>query len=323
MSENKNTSMDLSVDLNGLILHNPITVASGTFGFGREYGEYVDLNNIGGIMVKGLTLLPRLGNDSPRVAETPMGMLNSVGLQNPGVEHFLREDLPWLSQFNTKVIANINGTNLEEYCLIAEKTSVKGIHSLELNISCPNVKAGGLAFGTDPEMVYKVTKAVRENTGHHLMVKLSPNVKDIKEIALAAEAGGADCLSMINTLQGMVIDIDSRKPILARGIGGLSGPAVKPVAVRMVYEAASVVKIPVLGMGGISNYKDAIEFALAGASAISIGTANFVNPTVTEEVLAGITMWMRAKGINSWRELIGTVDFPKATAPSQCNFSID
>lgn len=316
-------AIDLSVDLNGLTLHNPITVASGTFGFGREYGEYVDLNNIGGIMVKGLTLAPRLGNDGPRVAETPMGMLNSVGLQNPGIEHFLKEDLPWLSQYKTKVIANINGTTLEEYCRIAELASVKGIHSLELNISCPNVKAGGLAFGTDPEMVYKVTKAVRAHTGHHLMVKLSPNVKDIKEIALAAEAGGADCLSLINTLQGMVIDIDSRKPILARGIGGLSGPAVKPVAMRMVYEAASVVGIPVLGMGGISTYKDAIEFAIAGAAAISIGTANFVNPRVTEEVLEGILAWMQAREISKWTDLVGTLDFPKATAPSQCTFSLD
>ncbi len=315
--------LDLSVDLNGLKLHNPITVASGTFGFGREYGEYVDLNNIGGIMVKGLTLLPRLGNPSPRVAETPMGMLNSVGLQNPGIDYFLKHDLPWLKQFQTKVIANINGTNLEEYCRIAELTSVEGIHSLELNISCPNVKAGGLAFGTDPEMVYRVTKAVRESTGHHLMVKLSPNVKDIKEIALAAEAGGADCLSMINTLTGMVIDIDSRKPILARGIGGLSGPAVKPVAVRMVYEAASVVKIPVLGMGGISNYRDAVEFLLAGASAISIGTANFVNPRVTEEVLEGLSTWMIQKGYTNLSEIIGKIDFPKATAPNQCTFQVD
>lgn len=323
MSKITHEGLDLSVDLNGLTLHNPITVASGTFGFGREYGEYVDLNNIGAIMVKGLTLAPRLGNPGPRVAETPMGMLNSVGLQNPGVEHFLKEDLPWLGQFDTKVIANINGTNLEEYCRIAEKTSVAGIHSLELNISCPNVKAGGLAFGTDPEMVYRVTKAVREATGHHLMVKLSPNVKDIKEIALAAEAGGADCLSLINTLQGMVIDIESKQPILARGIGGLSGPAVKPVAVRMVYEAASVVKIPVLGMGGISNYKDAIEFAIAGASAFSIGTANFVNPTVTEDVLKGLIHWMGQRNIQRWTDLIGTIDFPKATAPSQCTFSID
>ncbi|MCK8061563.1 MULTISPECIES: dihydroorotate dehydrogenase [unclassified Fusibacter] len=312
---------DLSVDLNGLKLHNPITVASGTFGFGREYSEYVDLNNIGAIMVKGLTLAPKLGNDSPRVAETAMGMLNSVGLQNPGVEYFLKNDLPWLGEFNTKVIANINGTNIEEYCRIAELTSVKGVHSLELNISCPNVKAGGLAFGTDPDMVYRVVKEVREATGHHLIVKLSPNVKDIKDIALAAEAGGADCLSMINTLTGMVIDIDSRKPILARGIGGLSGPAVKPVAVRMVYEAASVVGIPIIGMGGIANYRDAVEFLLAGAGAISIGTSNFVNPKVTEEVLNDLENWMMKNGYNSIDELVGKLDFPKANAGS-CTFEV-
>jgi dihydroorotate dehydrogenase (NAD+) catalytic subunit len=312
---------NLSVDLNGLKLHNPITVASGTFGFGREYSEYVDLNNIGAIMVKGLTLAPRQGNDSPRVAETPMGMLNSVGLQNPGVEYFLKNDLPWLGEFNTKVIANINGTNIEEYCRIAELTSVKGIHSLELNISCPNVKAGGLAFGTDPDMVYKVVKEVRAATGHHLIVKLSPNVKDIKDIALAAEAAGADCLSMINTLTGMVIDIDSRKPILARGIGGLSGPAVKPVAVRMVYEAASVVGIPIIGMGGITNYRDAVEFLLAGAGAISIGTANFVNPKVTEEVLNDLENWMMKNGYKSIDELVGKLNFPKASAGS-CTFEV-
>lgn len=313
--------LDLSVDLNGLKLHNPITVASGTFGFGREYGEYVDLNNIGAIMVKGLTLKPRLGNDSPRVAETPMGMLNSVGLQNPGIDYFLKEDLPFLRAFQTKVIANINGVNLDEYCKIADLLSVEGVHSLELNISCPNVKAGGLAFGTDPEMVYQVTKAVRQATGHHLIVKLSPNVKDIKDIALAAQAGGADCLSMINTLTGMVVDIESRKPILARGIGGLSGPAVKPIAVRMVYEAASVVDIPIIGMGGISSYQDALEFLMVGASAISIGTANFNNPKVTEEVLRDLEAWMLKKGHTRLDEVIGTLNFPKASADS-CTFNM-
>jgi len=304
--------LDLSIDLNGLKLHNPITVASGTFGFGREYGEYVDLSNIGGIMVKGLTLAPKRGNDSPRIAETPMGMLNSVGLQNPGIEYFIENELPYLKQFNTKVLANINGTNIEEYCRIAEKASIDGIHSLELNISCPNVKAGGLAFGTDPDMVYKVTKEVRNSTDHHLIVKLSPNVKDIKEIAKAAEEAGADCLSMINTLTGMVIDIDSRKPILARGIGGMSGPAVKPVAVRMVYEAAQTVNIPIIGMGGISNHRDAVEFLLAGASAFSIGTANFTNPGVTEEVLRDLTAWMNEKGYTSMHDLIGKIDFGKS-----------
>ncbi len=299
---------DLRVDLNGLVMKNPITVASGTFGFGREYAEYIDLNNLGGIMVKGLTLKPRLGNPSPRVAETPMGMLNSVGLQNPGIEYFLEHEVPFLRQFDTKIIANINGTNIEEYCEIAEVTSRADVDSLELNISCPNVKAGGLAFGTDPEMVYKVTKAVRKAAGNkHLIVKLSPNVTDIKEIALAAEEAGADCLSMINTLTGMVIDINSRKPILARGIGGLSGPAVKPVAVRMVYETAGVVNIPIIGMGGISNYKDAIEFMLAGAGAISIGTANFIDPTVCQKVLDDLTLYLKSNSIESVKELVGQV----------------
>ena len=299
---------DLKVDLNGLVMNNPITVASGTFGFGREYGEYVDLNKIGGIMVKGLTLKPRMGNPSPRVAETPMGMLNSVGLQNPGIEYFMEHEIPFLRQYDTKIIANINGTNIEEYCEIAEITSKADVDSLELNISCPNVKAGGLAFGTDPKMVHKITKAVREASGNkHLIVKLSPNVKDIKEIAIAAEEAGADCLSMINTLTGMVIDINSRKPILARGIGGLSGPAVKPVAVRMVYEAAGVVNIPIIGMGGISKYEDAVEFLLAGADAFSIGTANFVDPSICEKILNDLTLYMESNNIRSIKELVGQV----------------
>lgn len=302
------SKVDLKVDLNGLVMNNPITVASGTFGFGREYGEYVDLNKIGGIMVKGLTLKPRMGNPSPRVAETPMGMLNSVGLQNPGIEYFIEHEIPFLRQYDTKIIANINGTNIEEYCEIAEITSKADVDSLELNISCPNVKAGGLAFGTDPNMVYKVTKAVRKAAGNkHLIVKLSPNVKDIKEIALAAEEAGADCLSMINTLTGMVIDIHSRKPILARRIGGMSGPAVKPVAVRMVYETAGVVNIPIIGMGGISNYEDAVEFILAGSDAISIGTANFVDPKVCEKVLNDLTLYMESNNIMSIKELVGQV----------------
>lgn len=299
---------NLQVDLNGLILHNPITVASGTFGFGREYAEYVDLNDIGGIMVKGLTLKPRAGNPSPRVAETPMGMLNSVGLQNPGIDYFIEHEIPYLRQFNTAIIANINGTNIEEYCEIAEITSKADVDSLELNISCPNVKAGGLAFGTDPNMVYKVTKAVREASGNkHLIVKLSPNVKDIKEIALAAEEAGADCLSMINTLTGMVIDINSRKPILARGIGGMSGPAVKPVAVRMVYETAGVVNIPIIGMGGITDYKDAVEFLLAGANAISIGTANFTDPMVTKRILNNLTSYLKSNNIDNINDIVGKV----------------
>ncbi len=305
------TKVNLAVDLNGLRLNNPITVASGTFGFGREYGEYVDLNKIGAISVKGLTLAPKMGNPAPRVAETPNGMLNSVGLQNPGLDYFLKVDLPWLKQYDCKVIANINATNIEEYCEIAQRASVDGVDSLELNISCPNVKAGGLAFGTNPDLVYQIVKQVRASTEHHLIVKLSPNVTDIKAIAVAAAEGGADCLSLINTLTGMVIDIDSRKPILARGIGGLSGPAVKPVAVKMVYEVAAAVDIPVLGMGGIANYRDALEFIIAGASAIAIGTANFNQPKVTEEVLNDLTAWMVKNEIDDINQLVRSVDFGK------------
>lgn len=282
------SKVNLQVDLNGLVLKNPVTVASGTFGFGREFSEWFDLGALGAISVKGLTLEPRRGNDSPRVAETPMGMLNSVGLQNPGVDKFIKEDLPWLRQFDTKIIANINGNTIPEYCAIAEKLSVTAVDSLELNISCPNVKAGGMAFGTDPAMVHEVVSAVRKSTSKHLIVKLSPNVRDIRETAKAAEAGGADCLSMINTLTGMVIDTESRKPILARGIGGMSGPAVRPVAVRMVYETYEAVKIPILGMGGLATGRDAVEMMLAGASAIALGTILFTNPLAPVEVLAGI-----------------------------------
>lgn len=295
---------NLSVDLNGLVLKNPVTVASGTFGFGREFSEWFDLSALGAISVKGLTLEPRQGNDAPRVAETPMGMLNSVGLQNPGVESFIREDLPWLRQFDTKIIANINGNTIEEYCAIARRISETDVDSLELNISCPNVKAGGMAFGTDPAMVYEVVHAVRKSTQKHLMVKLSPNVRDIRETARAAEAGGADCLSMINTLTGMVIDTETRKPILSRGIGGMSGPAVRPIAVRMVYETYGAVKIPILGMGGIATARDGIEMMLAGATAIALGTILFSNPVAPLEVVSGIQAYLERHGLTSATELI-------------------
>ncbi|KXG74297.1 dihydroorotate dehydrogenase [Thermotalea metallivorans] len=303
------SKIDMSVDLNGLVLQNPITVASGTFGFGREYGEYVDLNRLGAIMVKGLTLEERKGNPTPRVAETPMGMLNSVGLQNPGVEAFIKEELPYLSQFHTKIIANINGNTIEEYCRLAERLSDTAVDALELNISCPNVKEGGVAFGRDPEMVHRVTRCVRQSTPKYLIVKLSPNVRDIGEIAVAAEEGGADCISLINTLIGMSIDIERQRPVLARGIGGLSGPAIKPVALRMVYEAAKAVKIPIIGMGGIANDQDAIEFLLAGASAISVGTANFINPYVTMEIYDGIADYLERKGYQSVKDIIGKLNF--------------
>lgn len=302
--------VDLNVDLNGLKLKNPITVASGTFGFGREFEDYLDLNNLGGIMVKGLTLKERKGNPVPRVAETPMGMLNSVGLQNPGVEYFIKNELPFLKRYDTKVIANINGNTIEEYCEIAHILSSTSVDSLELNISCPNVKEGGVSFGRDPEMVYKVTKKVREYADKHLIVKLSPNVTDIKDVAEAAEKAGSDCISLINTLIGMAIDIDRETTILARGMGGLSGPAIKPIAVRMVYEVFNTVSIPVIGMGGIMDYKDSIEFLLAGASAIAIGTGNLINPGVAAEILKGIENHLESKGYKALEEIRGKVKIP-------------
>lgn len=301
------SKLDLSVDLNGLILKNPITVASGTFGFGREYADYVDLNKIGGISVKGLTLQARKGNPTPRVVETPMGMINSVGLQNPGVEVFIKEEIPFLRQFDTKIIANINGSTLEDYCAITERLSREDIDSFELNISCPNVKNGGMAFGTDPKMVAEVVSEVRKRTKKHLIVKLSPNVTNIGEIARIAEANGADALSLINTLTGMAIDIHTKKPKIANVIGGLSGPAVKPVAIKLVHDVYKAVEIPILGMGGITNWEDGIEFMLAGADAISIGTANFVNPKVTEEVLEGMTRYFTQNGFEKPCQIKGGV----------------
>lgn len=297
----------MSVDLNGLKLKNPMTVASGTFGFGREYCQYFDLNRLGAISVKGLTLKPKMGNSTPRVAETTMGMLNSVGLQNKGVDYFLEVDLPWLRQYDTKIIANINGSTKEEYCKIATRASVDAVDSLELNISCPNVKAGGMAFGTDPDLVYDIVKSVRARTGHHLIVKLSPNVTDIKAIAKAAESAGANCLSMINTLTGLAVDIDTAKPILARGIGGFSGPAVKPVAIRMVYEAASAVNIPILGMGGIVSGEDAIEFMMAGATAVAVGTALFVDPLAPIRALDTMQDWLICKEIEDINQIVKSV----------------
>lgn len=283
---------DHNIDLNGLILKNPVTVASGTFGFGREFADFYDLSLLGAISVKGLTLKPREGNPVPRLAETPMGIINSVGLQNPGVEFFIREELPFLKTFDTKIIANINGSTIEDYVEMARILNHASVDSIEVNISCPNVKCGGMAFGTDPAMVVKVVSAVRKETSKHLIVKLSPNVTDIKEIAIAAEAAGADCLSMINTVAAMAFDIKTRQPVIANRIGGLSGPAIKPIGIRMVYEAASVVKIPILGMGGIMNAEDAYEYMLAGARAIAIGTGNLVNPMCAPEIIKGLKAYL-------------------------------
>ena len=282
---------NLEVNIGSLKLKNPVMTASGTYGFGKEYSEYYDLSKLGAVVVKGLTLKPREGNKAPRIAETPAGILNSVGLQNPGVEAFIEHELPYLRQYDTAVIANIAGNTVEEYCRMAEKLG-SNVDAIELNISCPNVKEGGVAFGTKCDSVYKITKNVKQVCKVPLIVKLSPNVTDIVEIAIAAEKAGADCISLINTLLGMAIDINTRKPILANVVGGLSGPAVKPVALRMVYQVAKAVNIPIIGMGGISSWQDAIEFILAGADAIAIGTFNFIDPYGPINILEGIQKYM-------------------------------
>ncbi len=296
---------DLQVDLGGLLLDNPITVASGTFGYGREYEDYIDITQLGAVIVTGTTLEPRVGNPPPRVAETASGMLNAIGLENPGVKVFLTDHLPYLRNKNVRVIANIAGNTVEEYAqLAALMENFDGIGAIELNISCPNVEKGGLQFGTSPKMVQDVVKAVKNETSLPIIPKLSPNVSDIVEIAVAAEEAGAHALSMINTLMGMAIDIDLQRPVLGNVFGGLSGPAIKPVALRMVYQVYQAVNIPILGGGGIMDYKDAIEFILAGARAISIGTANFVHPMITQEILAGIKGYLLEKE-SSLAELVG------------------
>lgn len=296
---------NLKVDLNGLELKNPITVASGTYGFGREYAEYMDLNILSAISVKGLTLEPRKGNEGKRIAETPMGMINSVGLQNPGVYEFIRQEIPFLRQYDLKIIANINGNTIDEYCEIARILDQADVDSIELNISCPNVKNGGLAFGTNPKVVKEVVSKVRKATSKHLIVKLSPNVTDIKEIARIVEEQGANCISMINTVTGMAIDIHSRRPVLKRGSGGLSGPAIKPIAIKLIHDVYQTVKIPILGMGGIMSGDDAVEFMLAGASAIAIGTGNFVNPTLPKMALEGVTQYLEDYAYESTQHLVG------------------
>jgi len=299
--------LDLEVNLGGMILNNPITVASGTFGYGVEYEPFVDIASLGAVIVKGTTLEPRMGNPPPRICETPSGMLNAIGLENPGVEAFINQHLPVLRSRNAIVIVNIAGNTVEEYAKLAQILNGQpGIAGLEINISCPNVKKGGLQFGTDPGMVQEVVAAVKSQTSLPVMAKLSPNVTDIVAIARAAERGGADCLSLINTLLGMAIDIERRKPILANTFGGLSGPAIKPVALRMVYQVASEVPLPIMGEGGISSTRDVIEFLMAGATAVSIGTANFVNPLVTQEVLTGLKDYMKRHQITSIKDLIGT-----------------
>lgn len=298
---------DLRVHIAGVELSNPLIAASGTFGFGHEYGELYSLSELGGISCKGITLKERTGNPPPRIAETPSGMLNAVGLQNPGVDHFLREDLPWLRERGTAVIANIAGNTPEEYCAMAEKLSDSDVDMVELNISCPNVKQGGVQFGTSCAGVEGITSQVRKHCRKPLMVKLSPNVADIGEIAAAAEAAGADAISLINTLTGMRIDINTRRPIIRNNTGGMSGSAVFPVAVRMVWQAAQRVKIPVVGLGGIATWQDAVEMLLAGADALQIGTVLFTDPYAPIKIKEGLNAYLDSHGLSSVTELTGKV----------------
>lgn len=299
--------MNLSVDLCGVKLKNPVMTASGTFGSGQEYGEFVDLNRLGAVVTKGVAAVPWEGNPTPRVAEVYGGMLNAIGLQNPGIDVFVKRDIPFLKQFDTKIIVNVCGHTTEEYVAVVERLAGEPVDMLEINISCPNVKEGGIAFGQSPKTVEAITAEIKRHAKQPVIMKLSPNVTDITETARAAEAGGADALSMINTITGMKIDIHRRCFALANRTGGMSGPAVHPVAVRMVYQSAQAVSIPIIGMGGILTAEDAIEMILAGASAVSVGTANFTNPRVTEQVAGGIAAYMERYGVSDIRELVGAV----------------
>lgn len=297
---------NLQVNIGGINMKNPVTTASGTFGFGPEYSPYLDINKLGAIVVKGTTLEPREGNITPRMAETPAGMLNSIGLQNPGADYLIEKYSPYFAELDTQIIVNISGNTVEEYAKLAAKLDgIKGIAGLEVNISCPNVKKGGMAFGADPVSAAEVTRAVKGSTSLPTIVKLSPNVTDIAGIARAVEEAGADALSLINTLLGMTIDIRRRKPVLGNIMGGLSGPAVRPVAVRAVWQVYQAVKLPLVGMGGIVTAQDALEFILAGASAVAVGTANFINPLATLEVLQGIESYLVEHGLNDINELVG------------------
>ncbi len=299
---------DTSVEICGVKFKNPIITASGTFGFGKEYAEFYDINRLGGICTKGITKERREGNPSPRIAETPMGMLNSVGLQNPGIDGFIKEDVPFLNSLDTVVIANVAGKTEEDYCYtVLKASSLDCVKMVELNISCPNVKAGGMAFGVLPESVEKITSAVKKHCRKPLIVKLSPNVANIADNARAAENGGADCLSLINTVGGMAIDWKKRKPILANVCGGLSGPAIKPIALKMVYEACKAVKIPIIGMGGIMSSDDVMEFLVAGASAVQIGSANIFDPVAGLNLINELTNLMKKCNINNVREITGSL----------------
>lgn len=299
--------MDLRVNFCGVELKNPITTASGTFGFGHEYGEFFDLSQLGGIGVKGLTPTERLGNPAPRIAETPSGILNCVGLQNPGIDRFISEQIPFLRKYDTKIIANVSGNTVEEYEDMVEKISDADVDLIEMNISCPNVKCGGMAFGTQPKMVEEVVSAAKKKAKKPLIVKLSPNVTDIAEIARAAVGAGADALSLINTLLGMRINVDTRKPILSNIMGGMSGPAVLPVAVRMVYQVRNAVDVPIIGMGGIRTGRDVVEMMLAGANIVAIGTAMFADPMAPVHALEELKDYMQAHNIENVTELTGAV----------------
>lgn len=300
--------MNLSVDLAGVTLNNPVMTASGTFGSGAEYSEFVDLNQLGAVVTKGVANVPWPGNPTPRVAETYGGMINAVGLQNPGIDVYIQRDIPFLQQYDCKTIVNVCGRTKEDYIDVVERLADQPVDLLEINVSCPNVKEGGIAFGQKADALYDITSAIKKVAKQPIIMKLSPNVTDIVEMAKAAEAAGADVLSLINTLTGMKIDVNRRKFVLANKTGGLSGPAVKPVAVRMVYQVANAVKVPIIGMGGIATAEDALEFILAGATAVSVGTANFVNPRATVEVVEGIKDYMIKNQIEDIQDLIGAVE---------------
>lgn len=299
--------MNTQVNIAGVTFKNPVMTASGTFGSGMEYGEFVNLNKLGAVVTKGVASVPWPGNPTPRVAEVYGGMLNAIGLQNPGIDVFIERDIPFLQQFDTNIIVNVCGKTVEDYVEVVERLKSTAVDMLEINVSCPNVKEGAIAFGQKADALFQITSEIKKHAGQPIIMKLSPNVTDITEMAKAAEAAGADALSLINTITGMKIDIHKRTFALANKTGGMSGPAIKPVAVRMVYQTANAVKIPVIGMGGISTAEDAIEFLLAGACAVSVGAANFYNPYATEEIIKGIESYMETYGIQDIREIIGAV----------------
>lgn len=300
---------DMTVEIAGIKMRNPVMTASGTFGYGEEFAEYMDLESIGALITKGLSLRPKAGNNTPRIVETPGGMLNAIGLQNVGIEAFIAKKMPFLQGVNTPVIVNLYGNSLEEYGELAARVDgLEGVAGVEVNISCPNVKQGGIVFGTDPAAARQVVELVRKSTSKPLIVKLSPNVTDIVSMAKACVDAGAEALSLINTLTGMAIDLNSRRPVLANVTGGLSGPAIKPVALRMVWQVARAVKVPVIGIGGIMSATDALEFILAGAAAVQIGTASFLTPAASQNIAAGMEQWLLERRIGSIRELVGTLD---------------